>query len=223
MLISHKYRFVYLKTVKTAGTSIEIYFESYCVDPEHYPGPSHARDALVSAEGIIGYRGPDGARQLWYNHMPAAVLRDRLGDETWTSYLKFCAIRNPYDKAVSHFWFLLPTEKRAEFRTADFSVVRASFSEWAATHSFPIDRDIFMIGDDVVVDEFIRYEQLHSDMERICNRLGIPWRIERMGRYKSEYRESKEHFAEYYDPQSEALVRSAYSWELAHFSYRCEA
>jgi hypothetical protein len=223
MLLSHRYKFIYLKTIKTAGTSIEIYFESYCVAPEHRDGPRHEREAQVTADGIVGYRGPTSATQVWYNHMPAAMLRERVGDEVWSRYFKFCAIRNPYDKVVSHFWFVLPKEKRCEFRSADFSVIRASFSEWVSPKSLPLDQPVFMIDDEVAVDGFIRYEHLQTDMEHICNRLGVSWAPEQLGQYKSEFRDRKEHFSEYYDYRSEELVRKTYAWEVAHFPYRCKA
>lgn len=31
MLISHRKRFIFTKTAKTAGTSVESYFEQYCM------------------------------------------------------------------------------------------------------------------------------------------------------------------------------------------------
>ena len=32
MIISHKYKFIFIKTRKTAGTSMEIYLSQYCDD-----------------------------------------------------------------------------------------------------------------------------------------------------------------------------------------------
>ena len=56
MLVSHRYKFIFTKTVKTAGTSIESYFEKYCM-PEGEWKESHNREEYVSETGIIGYRG----------------------------------------------------------------------------------------------------------------------------------------------------------------------
>jgi hypothetical protein len=70
MLISHVRQFIYLKTRKTAGTSVEIYFEPYCVDPRHYHGEEHERKGAVSDWGIVGARR-QASLQTWYNHMPA--------------------------------------------------------------------------------------------------------------------------------------------------------
>ena len=46
MIISHKYRFIFVKTRKTAGTSVEAYLSQHCGDsdvltPIHPPLPGH--------------------------------------------------------------------------------------------------------------------------------------------------------------------------------------
>lgn len=86
MLVSHTHRFIYTKTVKTAGTSVEAYFEPLCMPPGTWDlsGP---REETVTETGIVGYRGPTrpGTAPVWYNHMPAAEIRTRLGSETWNA------------------------------------------------------------------------------------------------------------------------------------------
>src|SRR5262245_8925828 len=113
MLVSHLKRFIYFKTVKTAGTSVEIYFERYCVPPDRYAGERHATHAEISDAGIIGSRGPDHRHPIWHNHMPARRVRELLNGQCWDSYFKFCAVRNPFDKVVSQFWFEQPDGSRA--------------------------------------------------------------------------------------------------------------
>jgi hypothetical protein len=56
MLIGHRKKFIYTKTAKTAGISIESYFENFCM-PENTWKFSNSREEYVSKEGIIGYRG----------------------------------------------------------------------------------------------------------------------------------------------------------------------
>src|SRR5215831_6473803 len=92
MLVSHLCRFIYLKTIKTGGTSVEIYFEPWCVPPAQWRGEQHSRAESVSEWGIVGARGsadgfvrPDCA---WYNHMPAAAVREKVGSSIWNSYFK---------------------------------------------------------------------------------------------------------------------------------------
>src|SRR5437773_1040796 len=98
MLVSHKHKFIYAKTIKTGGTSVESFFEPFCMHADEWEF-THARDEYESTAGIIGYRGPaltDGQRVKWSPHMHAADMRQQLGPTVYDSYFKFCVIRNPF-------------------------------------------------------------------------------------------------------------------------------
>jgi hypothetical protein len=78
MLVSHRKKFIYTKIVKTAGTSVESYFEKYCM-PEGAWEFAYYREVYDSEEGIIGYRGNNATENKWNNHMPAIEIRDKIG------------------------------------------------------------------------------------------------------------------------------------------------
>ena len=219
MLISHVCRFIYLKTRKTAGTSVELYFEPFCVEPKLYTGERHNRPSSVSEWGVVGSRG--FVADTWYNHMPAARVLALTGEDIWNSYLKFCVVRNPFDKVVSWFWHVVTDRIREELVRADFSVVRNIFEDWVGSGNFPEDRFIYTIGGAPAMDEFIRYEHLKSDLQGLCQRLDIPWQPERLGRYKSEYRRRPERFEEYFTNEAARRVGEAFAWELEYFHYLC--
>src|SRR5262249_24123082 len=159
---------------------VEIYFEPYCVDPRSYGGEQHAREAVVSDWGIVGGRGEFSSSTTFYNHMHASAVRDLLGPEIWASYFKFCVIRNPYDKVVSYFWHDLDAARREVHRCAYFGSVRQAFAEWTKLERFPDDAFIYTLDGVAAVDDFIRYEQLAEDTERLCGRLKIPWQPSRL-------------------------------------------
>ena len=58
MLISHKYKFIYLKTIKTASTSVEAYFERFCM-PENDYELSHDREVYESNFGVWDTGAPN--------------------------------------------------------------------------------------------------------------------------------------------------------------------
>jgi hypothetical protein len=217
MLISHRCRFIYLKTRKTGGTSVEIYFEPYCLAPQSDASVQHHRPPAVSEWGVVGSRG--FADETWFNHMPASRVRELIGDDIWGQYYKFCVVRNPFDKVVSQFWFDLAPPLRETLWQADFSVVREAFSAWSAGLHFPSDQWIYTIDDAPAVDRFVRYERLPKDLAEVCHRLAIPWQPDRLGRYKGEFRMRKEPFSEYYDDTAASRVRRKYAWELEYFGY----
>lgn len=234
MLISHRLNFIYLKTRKTASTSIERYFEPYCIDPARTEPPS-GRGAEVSEWGVVGggSRLFWERRRVWFNHMPASAIRAAVPSETWEQYVKFCAVRNPFDKVVSSFWWRIPSRTRDRLVDARFDDVRGTFARWVASRfvsakalararvneHIPTDRPIVALDGELAVDELIHHETLGPDMARVCEILGVPWEPERMGRFKSGYNERPEPFADYYDDATASRVRELFAWELETFGY----
>jgi len=103
LLVSHRKRFIFTKTVKTAGTSIESYFERWCM-PEGEWKPVHVRGEYVSDAGIIGERSGNPRGAKWYNHMSCKCIYDQVGCDIWNRYFKFTVVRNPFDKVISGFF-----------------------------------------------------------------------------------------------------------------------
>lgn len=222
MLVSHVCRFIYLKTIKTAGTSVELYFEPFCVDPRSWRGDEHGRAELVSDFGIVGAR--DSTRfatsaATWYNHMPAGAVAAKLPAEVWSTYCRFCVVRDPWDKVVSQFWYQQPPSDRTALSHAEFSAVRHAFGDWLKTGRLPIDRQIYTQNDELAVDYTVRYETLLADMERLCRRLAIPWQSQRFGRYKSGYRPRPELAREYFNTAAATRIRAAFAWEFKNLGY----
>ncbi len=220
MLISHVHRFIYMKTFKTAGTSVEIYFERYCTNPNREFQGRDRRETEVSKWGIIGARRSGSlSGETWYNHMPADRVLALIGPELWNSYFKFCVVRHPFDKLVSSFWHNMQEETRLALQHADFATVRGQFQDWLKMATHPMDRQVFTIANRPVMDCFVRYEDLPTELEGVCKHLGLPWEPARLGRYKSDTRLRDEPFMEYYDRGSIELMRGLYKWELEYFQY----
>jgi hypothetical protein len=216
MLVSHKNRFVYTKTVKTGGTSVESYFEPFCMNEGEWE-LLHARDEYVSESGVVGFRGvglPVGTR--WWNHMPAALIKERLGDDLWSSYLKFCIIRNPFEKAASMFYY----GRHNGFLKVDEGLEEpAQFESWLASPGPPIDRDKYFVDGRLCIDFFVRYENLHEDLERVCARLKLPWEPSRLPTFKSGFRPRGRTIGDLYTSKAREMVEAAYEFELDYFGY----
>lgn len=61
----------------------------------------------MSDYGIIGFRS-NGKSGKFYNHMTANEIKDSVGEHIFNNYLKFCVVRNPYDKIVSLYHYRKP-------------------------------------------------------------------------------------------------------------------
>ena len=123
LILSHKYRFIFIKTAKTAGTSIEIALSQFCgpgdvitpIVPEDeqtrtrlgYLGPQNFNAPLLALRpgALVHYLRTGQRIMKFYNHIGAAELRDRVPRSCWRDYFKFCFERNPWDRAVSlYYW-----------------------------------------------------------------------------------------------------------------------
>jgi hypothetical protein len=109
VLVSHEKEFIFLKTSKTAGTSVEMVLEPFCAPPNHQP--SEKTRKIVSKHGVVGRRMIPSKKPSWLfrwqnrwaHHDPAAVVQRRLGKDRFLRYTKVSVARNPFDRAVSQF------------------------------------------------------------------------------------------------------------------------
>ncbi len=236
MLVSHRKRFIFTKTAKTAGTSVESYFEQYCMLEGEWQ-ESHFRDEYVSDAGIIGYRGIDRRGAKWYNHMSAAEIRDLVGQDTWDRYFKFTVVRNPYDKLISGF-FMLEHRRRNQNSTsragdpltpkldprspicqAQGETEVERFRCWIQSGGVIFDRNKYLIDGEACVDYFIRFEELHQGIKHVCQHLSIPFELTRLPEFKRGYRHYRLRIQDYYDNQTRQIVEEKYAWELERFGY----
>jgi hypothetical protein len=231
MLISHKHKFIFTKTVKTAGTSVEIYFEPYCMAPQEWQC-LHGRDEYESEYGVIGFRGKNQGSQKWWAHMPAISIRDLVGDESWNSYFKFTIIRNPFDKLISGWYHFIKPEisiyEKIQFLLRNPSSLKflkikkfdiPLFRNWICSGGKIKDRDKYLIGDLECVDFFIRYEALAEDIQKVCGILSFPWEPARIGAFKKGHRIESIKLTEFYNEKTRKIVASEYAWELKRFGY----
>ncbi len=236
MLISHRKKFIYFKTVKTASTSVELYFEPFCMKEGEW-NFSHGREEHIGAEGIVGYRGKDSAGKEWYNHMPASDVRRKVSEEAWRNYFKFCVIRNPFDKLVSAFfyfhkdkvkngYFLILKKKLLELsgqkshaQYLEREKVIHNFRLWIKSGQAFIDKDKYMIDDQLCVDYFIRFEDLRGGIKHVCDQLSLPFYLEKLPRLKTNSRDKGFGVNDFYDKETEGIVRQLYEFEIRTFGY----
>jgi len=215
VLVSHLKKFIFVKTIKTAGTSVESYFEQYCM-PAGTWTQSHHRDEYIGESGIIGYRGKDKGASTFYNHMPASEIKQLIDTQVWQSYLKFTVVRNPYDKMISAYYFFRKrNDELADREACDIQ----DFRKWVSQSNGIIDKQIYTIDGKCVMDTYIRYENLHDDMKNICEKLGIAFNKDELPKFKSGYRNQNYSMSDFYDQKTAEKVARLYQFEIDEFGY----
>lgn len=141
VILSHRHRFIFIKTEKTAGTSIEIALSRVCGPEDVITFLAHPEDRALKASLGPGYRNAQhdlvplskhtpldlaqavARRRLlrFENHMGAADIRRFVDPEVWESYFKFCVERNPWDKVVSAYWWWRHLESQYRDDPAGFT------------------------------------------------------------------------------------------------------
>ena len=239
MVISHKHRFIFIKTAKTAGTSIEAFLSRHCGpedvftptrppveghEPRNWQGRfnplpelwsfRHPRDPKVFVERRF-FSARRTLKDWWqrrryHEHIPARVARMRMPEEVWSGYYKFTVERNPWDKTLSHYH--MQSSVRGGRLSLDEYFERGEFS---LNLPFYTDRD-----GGLMVDEVIRYEDLAEGMGRICERFGIPWEGSLGVRAKAEYRKDRTHYSQVLNARQREILERVFAREIEMHGYR---
>lgn len=133
MILSRERKFLFIKTKKTAGTSVEIALSSNCVVSDVITPISPADEVVRESQGAVlpqnfstsgrledkyrkSIRRGDVSRiasscnrvrrkETYWNDMSADQIRRTLLEEVWDRLFKFTIDRHPYEKAVSQAYF----------------------------------------------------------------------------------------------------------------------
>lgn len=208
MLLSHKYKFIFIKTAKTAGTSTEVDLsrsmgKGDVVTPIRPPVVGHEPRNYDLSHAP----NPQGQSEFC-NHMSASLVRDIVGTEIFNSYFKFCVEREPVSKCISHYSML----KNSPDHSAGNSDL--SWDAYVERGGFPMDADKYVDEEGhLIVDRIVRYESLHDELVEISAKLGFPYSGIKT-KAKSGFREALEPT----DAQKERIYE-AFAPSLRHCPY----
>ncbi len=228
MILSHAHRFIYIKTYKTASTSVEAALSGICgADDVITEASEQLRGVRQQAARNYRIEHPEKPRRaLWkrltlrperhyhpsvgyYEHMPASRVRAYCGEAVWNSYYKFSFERNPWDRQLS--WYRYKTKSKAtppSFETFNRNRKRAHVENW----------ELYTIEDRICLDFIGRYESLEADFATVLAAIGLTGKVElpttnvskgKTGDYRSSY-----------DAASRAMIGEWYAREIAHFGYQ---
>lgn len=220
MLVSHSKKFIFLKTVKTGGTSVEGALEKYCLPPGT-PSPCHARPETVSEYGIVGARQEYlKSYKTYYSHIPASELRPLVGEQVWNSYYKFTIVRHPYEKAISSFFFS-SAQNGKEFTDEDIDTAREAFQKSVREKKrFLRDQHIFTIDGKLAVDGILHHETLPEDLRTLSAHLHLDLDTDQLPRFKAGLRPKSATVEDFITPELAEIIDDAFQFEFNHLGYQ---
>ncbi len=230
MIVSHRYKFIFIKTHKTAGSSMETALGPLCgpddiVTPmesnagtsiprnfhePHLLGRTYASSRLLRK--CIDRHSPL-LGNWFYEHIPAVRVRELVGEDIWNSYHKFCYERNPWAKVVSYY----------HWKTLGQGRQLPTFKTYVTekTHRLPLDARLYFDGGQCLMDEVLDFDTFHLSFPALCKRLGIPYDGV-MPREKTHISRQPVDYRGYYDDETRAVVADSFSREIRLMGYDWE-
>lgn len=167
MIASFSHNFIFVKTRKVGGTSLEIVLSSWCSGRDICT-PIPPNDEAIRARfggTARNYRG-SGGRLAFFNHMPATFIRAAL-PKTWLRAFKFAVDRHPYEKVVSRAWW--EVGRRGGSPEAELA---AEIDRTIANRTY-VNFPLYCHRGQVIVDEVWRYEEMWERLAGLADRLGL--------------------------------------------------
>ena len=230
MIISHKNHYIFIRIPKTASTSIEIELSKIC-GPKDIITPITFKNDLQNE--VDDYKRPlkfkrdfrsfganDWLRFILrkkpvdYRHAHAIQVRKLVGRDIWDQYFKFCFVRNPFDRAISLYYWTTKNwrnkhpESLPEINDYILSLPDTKLSTWAR----------YTIDNKIAMDFIGRYENLEGDLVLIEQKIGIPHLV--LPHAKSSIRKDRSHYSEILNPDARMYIEKVCTLEIAAFGYK---
>lgn len=202
MIISLKHRFIFFHIPKNAGSSITAALK---------PFEDLAADSALQKYGLNGHARLSDLIRIGFSK-----------EDIMNNYFKFAFVRNPYDRALSNYFYLL---EHPENPTHNQVVQAKNFNTYvrALHHTYDITQTKYTHDDagNLQLDFVGKYENLHQDLLKIQNILGIDFKID--WKNKSQYdRENsiEERINKYYSLPAKKVIQEHHYQEFIAYEYK---
>ncbi|MGH6866336.1 MAG: sulfotransferase family 2 domain-containing protein [Methyloceanibacter sp.] len=228
MILSRSHRFIFIRTRKVGGTSVELFLSRFCGDDDIVTPLRKEEEPLREGMGPRNFRLPGYGKRTrprrilgsllgkpaigyggFYNHIPAGEVRRLVGEDVWNRSFKFTIERNPWDRQVSLYnWHYRGQEPKPSFERFILSPFRRKISP---------NFDTYAIDGKIAVDYVCRYESLEANLAHVLKRMGIDAEVELL-KVKGGYRDDRT-WRDYYTPRTRDIVGRWYAREIADLGY----
>lgn len=199
MYISHHHKCIFFHVPKTAGNTIRVILRN---DMREKGLP----DKFDESYNSLGHLSVQKGRKL-------------IDKRTWDSYFKFAFVRNPWERLVSRYFYILQYEKDQEKHRKVFEETskKSSFHDWFMDNDHILQSQYDFLKDDnsrLSLDFIGRFEQFHTDLGVVKKYLGINAQF-----IPEVFKTRKKHYSLYYKPSSRKRARGYLKQDIQAFGY----
>jgi hypothetical protein len=227
VVISQKHKFIFIHIPKTAGSSIT---KNLINSNEKNSISKYFNLSLDGEKFFYVSLGGEGVYFKFpffklHRHAKAKKINQIVGDKVWDEYFTFTFVRNPWDLMVSSYcWWLQKASKWKKFHQ-DIDQIRSlrnytNFlkSKYGESMINECKGNIFdWISDEdgeVIVDFVGKFENLHHDFKKICQKIGIDSSV--LPHTNKSLRKS---YHGYYNAETKELIHKRFKKSIDFFGY----
>lgn len=162
MPINPEHKVLFIHIPKTAGSSIEIFFQMQREERYYCSRPRHLIDTVKYAP----------------QHFTGRIMKERFPH--FDSYFKFCFVRNPYDRVLSEYYFMHRRKgieffnDPTNFKRWVFSYLNKEGKKFMNCYCHKIEQYRFVYDEDgnQIIDFIGKFENLQEDFTKLLDIIG---------------------------------------------------
>lgn len=212
MLISYSKKFIFVHNYKVAGTSIGSALSNY-------NNRSFCESSMTDQLKILLGLYPGIYSCQFYDHINAVNLKRKLPKYIFDKYYKFGFVRNPWAWQVSQYNYMLKLETHKQHKLIKSMRNFDEYIEWRVSPNLNsanlyYQKDFFYDKNVCLVDFIGRMENLRTDFDKICKRIGIIASLPHLNRSRDD-----DNFLEFYTQKSIDMVFEIFKEDIQLFGY----
>lgn len=221
LVISDKYRCIFIHVPKTAGTSIEYKLQSF--NALRGGVQDHRSLREIEPHGIRHLLQDIGSLnyEMAQNRLKNIIRRQRCASrQQFQQYFKFSFVRNPWTRALSWYQNVMRDENhRKKHRIPEDCSYEAFLTDYP--DQWALRPQLYWLVDhrgEIPLDFIGRFENLSEDFAHVCKVL----QLENSELPRMIASTSKSHYTEIYNEITKRIIAERYAEEIDYFGYRFE-